>query len=253
MIVRTATSHFFSDILRVYPDAKVLSEKDAGREFDLLIFTGGGDVNPRRYGEENTASFPDDERDEIEFNILREVGDTIHPKKVLGLCRGLQVINVFLGGTLFQDISHPNYHNCSWVSGTVFSKIKAVNSYHHQSVRNVGRNDSSNIICTGPNHIIEGVYWNKFLGVQWHPEFLGDDAYVKQVFFNGVNTWVETGSIYLPERRAKKSINEGKLKFSGTYSSAPSIAIGNFASSVAQALPFGNLQELPDEEDSPVE
>ena len=75
---------------------------------DGLVLTGGADVDPARYGQQNTASDVEPERDTIEFALLdAAIGDSI---PVLGICRGFQIVNVANGGSLHQDVpSHARY------------------------------------------------------------------------------------------------------------------------------------------------
>ena len=159
---------------------------------DGFLFTGGQDVEPAFYGAEKTElcgeSSP--ERDTMEKLLLDIVMKRDMP--VLGICRGIQYINAALGGTLWQDIpaqfsdklihcQKPPYdipvHDVTVAEDSPLYELLqkehiAVNSYHHQGVREL----SSKLKCmaSAPDGLVEAVYApdHKFLwAVQWHPEF----------------------------------------------------------------------------------
>lgn len=149
---------------------------------DGLILSGGGDIHPRFFGEDiyNDTVKIDDARDARELGLLKLFIDRRKP--VLGICRGIQIINVYYGGTLFQDVDsqlgscHTNKkHTVVTHEGSFLRKCFGeqflVNSYHHQSIRTVGKglavtavSDADGVI-EGLNHEIDFVS-----GVQWHPE-----------------------------------------------------------------------------------
>lgn len=142
-----------------------------------LIISGGGDINPKFYGEENKAckNLVPDDRVKAEIKLLKAFIQTEKP--VLGICYGMQLMNVFLGGTLLQDIKTEIDHKKGNHEIEVFKPfpiekgIYMVNSSHHQAVKDVGR--ELEIFCISKDGVIEGVYHKKhpfFVGVQWHPE-----------------------------------------------------------------------------------
>ena len=160
---------------------------------DGLILQGGADIDPAVYGEERSTQLGpiDAVRDRFELELLRAFADADKP--VLGVCRGLQLINVAYGGTLYQDLeaagvgSHAHRmadlydehtHEVDFVEGGWLQSIYGdthrarVNSIHHQGVRKLG--DDLVVEATSTDGVIECIRHTRFsfmLGVQWHPEF----------------------------------------------------------------------------------
>lgn len=167
---------------------------DYASALDGLVLMGGSDVCPATYGE--TAIKPewngDRIRDDYEIALLRAFA--AQGKPVLGVCRGAQVINVAMGGTLYQDIPtlrpdalrhrsqalyEKNSHATSIVPGTGLAALYPgvglvkTNSVHHQAVKDLGR-DLVVEAWSEPDRIVEAIRWtgpSYIVGVQWHPEF----------------------------------------------------------------------------------
>lgn len=160
--------------------------------FDGFLFTGGHDVDPRLYGQEKTTLCGDlcPGRDSMEKVLL--LGALAQNKPVFGICRGLQLMNAVLGGTLYQDIpvqfpSDTNHrmaapygraeHLVDVLPGTPFDLFGipnaiGVNSCHHQGIRELSPAMAS--MAVAPDGLIEAAYLpdKKFaMAVQWHPEF----------------------------------------------------------------------------------
>jgi putative glutamine amidotransferase len=163
---------------------------------DGLMLTGGGDVDPRLYGETPHATFQEAEagRDAFEIELSRAAVAAGIP--FLAICRGMQVLNVAMGGTLVQDIPsqvsgalehsvpEPRFHIAHevWVSkGSKLSTLLAdhmedgetchVNSRHHQSVKDVAKGFV--ITATSPDGVNEAMEKPDApfcIAVQWHPE-----------------------------------------------------------------------------------
>ena len=162
---------------------------------DALVLQGGADVAPESYGETPlTPEWSGDrirDRYEIDlFNAFVAAG-----KPVLGICRGCQLINVTLGGTLFQDIptqvthaiSHRDsdlyeraLHDVNLIQGTRLAQLypgvpmAKINSIHHQAVKDLGRDLVVEALGV-PDGIVEAIRWrgpSYVFGMQWHPEFL---------------------------------------------------------------------------------
>jgi putative glutamine amidotransferase len=153
---------------------------------DGLVLTGGADVDPERYGHDNTASTVERERDTVEFALFEAALDDEIP--ILGICRGFQLINVHAGGTLHQDVpSHARYdlppstpaHGLSITSGSVLHDLygadHAVNSLHHQTADEIGRDLRVTAVADDGTPEAFEVRDATVLAVQWHPEMMGHD------------------------------------------------------------------------------
>jgi putative glutamine amidotransferase len=145
---------------------------------------------------------PDPERDKLEWNLLEQATNKGIP--VLGICRGMQLINVFYGGTLHQEVDqfysetgHPQtawpYKRITLKPGTklhdIFKTTRLkVNALHHQAVDKLGRGiRTSAVDSAGVIQAIEHPDAEFILGVQWHPEFLPQIPIQKQIFYALIN------------------------------------------------------------------
>lgn len=172
---------------------------------DGILFTGGGDVHPDRYGgqEHTRVGDVDAERDRVELWLAQAVVD--QDKPFLGICRGCQVLNVALGGTLYEDIQdqkddalkHDYYPDIprnllahdiqinpdSRLAGILESTNTQVNSLHHQAVRQLASRLTPS--AHAPDGILEAYELpnHRFgLAVQWHPEWLQEHAPMRKLF-----------------------------------------------------------------------
>lgn len=167
-------------------------------EADGLLLTGGGDVDPARYGESpHEAVYGVSEaRDEAELNLVRWAVEADKP--LFAICRGIQVMNVALGGSLIQDLPtqapspivhrgnnddrdepvHPiRVQAQSRLAGILGTEQTRVNSFHHQAVKQIA--DGLVPIAHAPDGVIEAVEMpgrRHVLGVQWHPEEMAQDV-----------------------------------------------------------------------------
>lgn len=172
---------------------------------DGIIFTGGRDIDPQFYGEEAlpglAAIFPP--RDEMELALFQAA--LALKKPVLGICRGLQLINVALGGSLYQHLpNEPFYrvqhstkadpkfqnHTIEVTPGSYLASLlpgqTRVNSYHHQGVKQLA--DKLTAVAYSSDQVVEALEWmdanHSILAVQWHPEMNHDFVPESQLLFN---------------------------------------------------------------------
>lgn len=184
MIPSTATSH-------------AIQPQDYASDLDGLILHGGSDVSPKSYGEEPLKPewAGDYVRDQYEIALLREF--MTFGKPVMGICRGAQLLNVALGGTLIQDIPtqipsagdhrnweiyDQNFHEIAIEPGSKLSKIyqgspvRRVNSIHHQALGRLGKDLRVEARSVGDD-LVEAIRLDprvclgEVFAVQWHPEF----------------------------------------------------------------------------------
>lgn len=158
---------------------------------DGIIFSGGGDINPLLLGEEPIKELHSitPERDQQELLLVRLAYDRQIP--MLGICKGIQIINAALGGTLYQDIHtqmegirikhnqdqdrrYPS-HQVTISRGSILEKIfgteLAVNSFHHQACKSAA--PGLKVTAMSSDGVIEAIESDEFksiMGVQWHPE-----------------------------------------------------------------------------------
>ncbi len=158
---------------------------------DGILFSGGGDINPLLLGEEPIKELHSitPERDQQELLLARLAYDRQIP--ILGICKGIQIINAALGGTLYQDIHtqmegtrikhsqdedrrYPS-HQVSLTKGSILAKLfgteLAVNSFHHQACKEAA--PGLKVTAMSADGVIEAIESNEFksiMGVQWHPE-----------------------------------------------------------------------------------
>lgn len=176
----------------------VILEQVIGR-CDGFLFTGGHDISPDIYGEDPLPScgIGCRLRDDMEKNLFLRLYEKDKP--VLGICRGIQIINAILGGTLYQDLptqapSSVEHHQCppydkpvheveiivnTPLYGLLHQKKIIVNSYHHQAVKQLS--PKLQVMARSKDGITEAVFVpeKKYIwAVQWHPEFsyLSDDS-----------------------------------------------------------------------------
>lgn len=164
---------------------------------DGILFTGGHDINPKLYNQEKkgVCGIQCEKRDEMESYLFKKA--IKNDKPILGICRGIQLFNALLGGTLYQDlptqhsskIKHTmikpynrGVHSVEILKNTPLHNIigvnkLSVNSYHHQAIKDLAPSLIANAISE--DGLIEAISMpdKKFvMAVQWHPEFLWKDS-----------------------------------------------------------------------------
>lgn len=165
-------------------------------EMDGFVFQGGADISPKSYGDQmiENGRWPGDyHRDQYELKIMDWAFK--HKKPVLAICRGFQLMNVYFGGTLYQDlkiqtgtgVEHRNaelydriFHDVECTPDSLLSKLYnktrlTVNTVHHQGVKTLGKDLVVDAICPD-DKLIEAFHYKNMdehfvLAVQWHPEF----------------------------------------------------------------------------------
>lgn len=167
---------------------------------DGVFLAGGVDVDPISYGDVVTDACgrTDPDRDAVEIQLTKwSIADG---KPLFGICRGHQIINVAAGGTLYQDttqlqgsLKHDYFptqgfsrshlaHDVRLAAGSLLARLygadsAVVNSMHHQGLREIG--EGLRVSATAPDGLaeaVEGTGRGWLVGVQWHPESLGDDG-----------------------------------------------------------------------------
>ena len=195
--------------------------KNAGliRELDGLLLTGGGDVHPGLYGKSDQIDRTEEvneSRDAFEFDVIEQALDCDMP--VMGICRGLQVMNVYLGGSLEIDLPSAGFRNHVFRDGIEYRHALSprpesllstltgpgphkVNSVHHQAVDGLGK--GLMVGSTSDDGVVESLEWILkdrmpfLLLVQWHPERMADfdnpcsgrlgEQFLKEVFLYSNN------------------------------------------------------------------
>ena len=176
------------------PQLSPVSMRRLTADLDGLLLTGGGDVDPALFDEAPHATLYDvaPSRDTLETAVLHLALERGRP--VFAVCRGLQVLNVALGGSLYQDVGadpgtqiphsqkeprdQPTHKvkvtPGSRLAGTLGADELEVNSMHHQAIRRLGRGLTA--VAWAPDQLVEGAELDDparfVLGVQWHPEEL---------------------------------------------------------------------------------
>ncbi len=189
------------------PQLSERTRDELWRRLDALVLTGGGDLDPARFGERRHSTVYDVSaaRDELEIELARRALAEDVP--LLAICRGIQVLNVALGGTLYQDIASdlatPIAHTQkerrdqpthavkllegSRLAGMLGRLEVDVNSFHHQAIKDLG----TRLMAVGvaPDGIIEAAEVTNHpfaIAVQWHPEDLVDHDVTARGLFRAV-------------------------------------------------------------------
>jgi len=176
----------------------------SGKPLDALVIGGGNDIGPEHYGGEIDARVKtDQERDRLEMDWIRRALDEGMP--LLGICRGFQVINVALGGTLYTHISdqidNPLQHDSNRelsrdylahevqvdedtrLAEILGEPIIKVNSWHHQGVKDIP--PILKVTAHAPDGLVEGMEIPAHpyaIAVQWHPEWMPEDPAMRNLF-----------------------------------------------------------------------
>ncbi len=203
-----------------------------------VIFTGGGDIEAHRYGLEHDAyvAQTDAARDQMELDLFEAV--IAQQKPFLGICRGIQLVNVALGGSLYTDIQaqvpgahkHDFYplwprpylaHTVTVAHDTRLADIIGggqvwVNSLHHQAIRTVGQ--GLQVSARSPEGLVEAVELSEYpfgLAVQWHPEWLQTHEPMRALF----RAFIAAASTYgqTAKDASSHSVSRVPHRLSSTY------------------------------------
>ena len=206
-------------IHRIDPDVEfvklsyLLKNGEMAKSVDGLVLTGGGDVHPSLYGKSDAIEEVEEVnelRDAFEFEVIETALDAMIP--ILGICRGMQIMNVYLGGSLIVDLPQASYRNhvirdgldfrhpVQLAPNTMIESIAGpgphkVNSVHHQAVDRLGK--GLMVTARSDDGLTEALEWVLkdrmpfLLLVQWHPERMADfdnpcsaklaEQYIKEV------------------------------------------------------------------------
>ena len=171
----------------------ILYQKDLDKVMslcDCFLICGGGDVNPELYNQiDDLATNIENELDELDIKVIEYCINNNKP--LFGICRGLQIINVYFDGTLSSTIN--KNHNCSndhileiICDNKIFKKGKyTINSYHHQGIKRLGKN----LIPIGySNKLIEVIIHLQYniIAGQFHPELMNSE-----MGLNLISKWKE--------------------------------------------------------------
>ena len=185
------TSNYANAIRALGISCFTTTDAEKASQATHLILPGGGDITPAFFGQQNRGSRSIDT--ELDIIQLQAAAFFMEQKKpILGICKGLQLINVHLGGTITQDIAaadthrwagrdqyHPVYH-CGLNHNDFFYQLYGsgtrVNSAHHQAIDRIGNGLVP--VCRAADGTIEGIMHTSLpvIAVQWHPERMMDEG-----------------------------------------------------------------------------
>lgn len=225
MKVLVATRDYYGAVAQLFQGhtVELLSknwQKEKTLSPDLMVFTGGEDVYPEYYGQHAPKSgWFNRARDEWELTIVRAIRlRQINPRKILGICRGMQMLNVAFGGSLTYDIfssfgkEHKHVHPLTWTANSPLAEIfPVVNSMHHQALHRLGDSVQYRMYAVEPvTGTPEVVCWeDKFLGVQFHPEFMSRRPEIVE-FVKFLENWADGKAfMYTPTTPTVKVNAEG--------------------------------------------
>jgi putative glutamine amidotransferase len=173
-----AVQEAFGDAVFIGPDVSII---EAVTRYAGFIIPGGRDIDPLLYNEERVEVLNLEDEKRVEFDLALFQYAVKKKKPVLGICYGMQLINIAMLGTLYQDIGSQRGKTINHEKGSHLIQVNdnpfidagrfEVNSSHHQAVKDTG--GDLEVFAVSPDGIMEGFYSIKhrfLLGVQWHPE-----------------------------------------------------------------------------------
>lgn len=174
------------------PIFPLMDVEEAALSCDGLLLPGGADLNPKLYHQQPDPSVTEffDEIDTLDLNLIQAFKKQNKP--ILGICRGLQILNVAFGGTLIQDIpnhdqdvdrhqmTHPVTISKDCELYPLVGDTLQVNSLHHQIIDQLG--EGLKAAAYSPEGYIEAIEYPNILAVQWHPEALLNEPLHMKLF-----------------------------------------------------------------------
>ena len=155
---------------------------------DGLLVTGSAiDINPKNYKEQSISEIHEktEEIDTLYFTLIKAFNKANKP--ILGICRGIQAINVCFGGSLYQDIENHKLekdkrHNVRFNKDSFLYECYGIeemqiNSLHHQAIKELAK--GFKVVAKSDDGIIEGIENKNIIAVQWHPEYMMDMQFFK--------------------------------------------------------------------------
>ena len=174
-----AVERAYASAVFIGPDTSII---DAVVRYDGFIIPGGRDIDPSLYNEERVVDMDLEDKRRVKFDLALFYSAVKQGMPVLGICYGMQLINIAMGGTLYQDIGAQKGEAINHRKGDHLIQVDdnpylatgryEVNSSHHQAVKDVARGLDS--FAFAPDGVTEAFYYSLkhpfLLGVQWHPE-----------------------------------------------------------------------------------
>jgi len=188
--------------LTIHPSAPAgtVSDTEVSRRLgfaDGVLLPGGGDLNPVHYGGDQHESLYDMDLEQDAFDLAVARCSLRAGRPLLAICRGMQVVNVAMGGTLVQDMSRHHRHVRSElalgpgtaVRGVLGQDLVTISCYHHQAVNRIGAGLRST--ASSGDGVVEAIELAEpgrgwFLAVQWHPEDTAADDPAQQHLFDAL-------------------------------------------------------------------
>ena len=193
------------------------SRADSPEEADIVVFTGGADVNPKLYGaEKHPNTHFSDNRDEVDLDVFAKCYDLGIP--MFGVCRGAQFLHVMNGGKLYQHVDGHNAPHSMWDCHTN-RVITRVSSVHHQmciknsSMQVLGTSHAAQKRWIDPHTVVEGsdadveaFFYRETcsFGVQGHPEYADFQEFTLWTLHRMNEFFLENPDLYMTEKRVRR-------------------------------------------------
>lgn len=165
---------------------------------DGLLICGGRDIDSKFFHESlhKKSEIVKEEIDIMDFKLIEAFCHQNKP--ILGICRGIQVLNVYFGGSLYQDIPsqyktkiihsqnkerHIATHHVSLTKDSFLGnegQVIAVNSFHHQAIKQLAK--GFEVVALSEDGLIEAIQYQNIMGVQWHPECMINQPFHQRIF-----------------------------------------------------------------------